>query len=78
MTFRFFLGSENLNEHCSHDYFVELIDGPHSPLYVHAEKGINSDGLVFAKISYSLLKDTVGQPYHALAKSVYRSSVSRI
>jgi len=78
VTTRIFLGSENLDARCVHDYFVELIDGPHSPLYVHAQQEVGANGLICAKVSYCQLADAVGQPYHAQAKSVFAASLTRI
>lgn len=78
MTSRIFLGSESPDVGRMHDYFLELIDGPHSPLYVHAQQEGGPDGLIHAKISYCPLADAVGQPFHEQAKAVFAASLIRV
>lgn len=78
MTIKFFLGSESFNEHGLNDYFVELMDGPHSPLYVHVHQTANGDGLIRAGVSYCPLAEAVGRPFHEQASSLYAASRTRV
>lgn len=78
MTARIPIGIDNHEYHVRHTYYVELIDGPHAPIYVHAWQEIKSCGHIQAAISYQPLTDAVGQPFHDEACSVYLASLVRV
>jgi len=78
MISRIFLGSKRLDDHSHHEYFVELIDGPHDPLYVHAQEEVRADGSIRAMISYCPLADAIDQPYHAQARSAFMARRTRV
>lgn len=78
MPIKFFLGSENATEHDLNDYFVELMDGPHSPLYVHVHQAVDGNGLIRTGVSYCPLAEAVGRPFHEQASSLYAASRTRV
>lgn len=78
MTARIPIGMENHEHHVRHVYYVELIDGPHVPIYVHAWQEVQPNGSIHAAISYQPLAEAIGQPFHDEACSIYSASLIRV
>lgn len=78
MTARIPIGMEDTTHRGRHVYYVELIDGPHAPIYVHAWQEVQPNGIIQAAISYQPLGEAIGQPFHDEARSIYAASLIRV